>query len=232
MPEEAFNSRSDFQVSEFKRNGHLLSSRYSFDIRRVGTHVLTAVGNRIGLLSEFTRSLNYRAINVTLPNVSLASAPAKIFGTDYEIPYQRNFDGTIDLTIIADKNNAIRNVFEDIIALIQNPRTGQWSFRDDYVFDLRVDHLSRSDVTTASYFIRECYPKTITSRSLSASQNELVAFTVALSYRDFHTDFDIGGPLNPAGLDLPAPSPPPPAPPPTPPPVVPGLPTDAFSLNF
>jgi len=232
MPEAAQSSNPDFQVADFNRSGHLLTSRYSFDIRRAGGSVLTAVRNRVGLMPEFIRLLNHRAINVTLPVLSLATTPAKIFGTDYETPYQRNYDGTIDLTILADKTNSIRNVFEDIIALIQNPRTGHWGFREDYVFDLRINHLPRTDKAVASYFIRECYPKTISSTELNYAQNDLVSFRVALSYRDYHTDFDIGGALNPAGLDVPQPSPPPPAPPPTPPPVVDGLPTDAFSLEF
>ena len=192
MPESTHFSNTELHIAGLQRGGHLLTSRYSLEIPSAGIAVRRAVDNRIGAFNTFLDLLNYRATSVTLPIISLASAPAKIFGTDYETPYQRNFDGTIDLIIIADKSNAIRNVFEDIIIQIQNSRTGAWGFRDEYVFDLKLNHLPRKDYVGSSYFIRECYPKTITSLEFNAAQNELVTFRVALSYRDYHTDFDIG----------------------------------------
>ena len=186
-------SNPEFQVAALGLGGYVLSSRYDIQITNFGTALRTAISNRMDDTNTFIGLLNYRTTAISLPQIALASAPAKIFGTDYEVPYQRNFDGDISLTIIADKSNAIRNVFEDMIVGIQNTRTGHWNFRDEYAFDMRIGHLPRKDYVASSYFIRECFPKTIRSGAgLQATDNELHTFVVTLSYRDYHTDFDVG----------------------------------------
>lgn len=196
-------SNIDDFVTSMRTGGHLMNSRYSVEFTSMPPIVSNAVLRNFGGMREFASAFSKRTIQVSGPNLSLATSTQKITGVDYEHPYQRNFENDIALTIIADKQMALRNVFIDWINGIQAPFTGTWAFRDSYVTNLIIKYLDRSDKDIIGYRVREVFPKTITGIQSSADSDALTTFTLTMSFKDFSVET----PQSLAGPPLPPPPP-------------------------
>ena len=181
-------SKIDDFVSSMRSGGHLLNSRYSVEFTSMPPIISSAVLRNFGDMRQFASAFSKRTIQVSGPNLSIATSTQKITGVDYEHPYQRNFENDIALTMISDKQMALRNVFIDWINGIQAPFTGTWGFRDSYTTNLIIKYLDRSDNETLGYRIREVFPKTITGIQSSADSDALTTFTVTMSFKDFSVE--------------------------------------------
>ena len=197
-------SNIDDFVTSMRSGGHLLNSRYSVEFTSMPPIISSAVLRNFGDMRQFASAFSKRTIQVSGPNLSIATSTQKITGVDYEHPYQRNFENDIALTMISDKQMALRNVFIDWINGIQAPFTGTWGFRDSYTTNLIIKYLDRSDNETLGYRIREVFPKTITGIQSSADSDALTTFTVTMSFKDFSVET----PPNLSGPPLSAPPPP------------------------
>ena len=194
-------SKIDDFVSSMRGGGHLLNSRYSVEFTTMPPIISNAILRNFGDMREFASAFSKRTIQVSGPNLSIATSTQKITGVDYEHPYQRNFENDISITMISDKQMALRNVFIDWINGIQAPFTGTWGFRDSYTTNLIIKYLDRSDKETLGYRIREVFPKTVTGIQSSADSTALTTFTITMSFKDFSIETPqslAGPPLPPA----------------------------------
>lgn len=125
--------------------------------------------------------------SVSVPGVSIASAPVRTTGETIEAAYDRTF-GAASATFYVDADMKVRFFFDEWVNSIQNPTTRVFAYPKEYkspeieIGVLRLDN-------NPSYIITlyDAFPKSIGNLSLSGENNNIMTLDVSFDYRYYTT---------------------------------------------
>jgi hypothetical protein len=136
--------------------------------------------------------------NVNIPGISVLSAPSKIYGTSFEVPYELAYE-PMDLTCYMDKNFRLQ---KSISSLLQFNKTNfSPVFYDNYIIEdisiVMFDIDNQSIVAT--YRFKNCVLKGQYSMNLDwSAKNQVQALRLSFTYEYYtveHTDNTVTPPL-------------------------------------
>jgi len=126
-----------------------------------------------------------------LPGISIDSTPQRFWGEVRQLPYDRSF-GEISLSFYMDTQMTPKKIFDQWMALIQDPSTRALNYYSSYVQDVTIEVLEmENDTIVYEVELRECYPKSISPIQLDASSKDVMKLNVSLAYKYYVTKSDV-----------------------------------------
>lgn len=154
-------------ISEVKIRGMARNNRYLVEIP------LNGEGSQIAAL--FCES-------VSLPGLSVATTPQRIYGEQHEIPYERMFD-PVTFTFYVDSGMIIKKAFDDWMSQIINPLTRAQAYYKDYIRNITIKVYNVDDSVPYMVTLKEAYPKSIQAVQLDANGKDIMRLTVTIVYK-------------------------------------------------
>lgn len=118
-----------------------------------------------------------------LPGISFGTTPVRSYGEVREVPYEKLYEG-VNLSFYVDANMTVKSLFDDWIALIQNPITRDFNFPTTYVTDtikIIVENSQGESVYLCT--LHECYPKAVAPIQLDYSAKDVMKMNVSMTYK-------------------------------------------------
>ena len=157
---------------------------------------LFRVGGRIGA-SGIDQAMSFLVTASNLPESTLGETTAPYRGRTIKLPTSRTF-ADWQVTILSDKDMRLRNKFErwleDLNGAEDNLAEREVTLVNTTDFpDWSIDQLDRNGEAIKSYTMKYCFPKSISSITVDATEEGLSSFTVDLAYSYFITsDVNVG----------------------------------------
>lgn len=120
--------------------------------------------------------------SVQLPGMSVSTTQARTFGEFREMPYERLFDN-VNMTFYIDTVMDTKALFDNWINSIQNPASRQLAYYNDYITDMTIYVLNKSDSVQYKVKLYECYPKSIGAIQMDYSAKDVMKLQVSMNYR-------------------------------------------------
>lgn len=191
---------SDFQgtskveniVSNILDNGFLTSNRYvaEFQLPKV-------------MASEAPNMPNMmiRCMSVTIPGRNISTTGYRIYGPARQMPYEILYGGEITLNYILSRDMTERGFFEKWMNSVVSNNNYKLGYYDDYVGNLAIHVLDRSDQTAYVSLVEEVYPKSVGDLTLANDrENEFLTQEVTLTFRKYTSEYYVRQfPENPGG---------------------------------
>lgn len=132
------------------------------------------------------RSMFVRCDSVVIPGRSLSTVPYRFYGPARNMPYEPIYSGEMNLSIILSADMRERNFFENWINSIVNPFNYKFSFYDQYVTNMTIASLDKSDNPMAVFVVEEVYPKAIGDIQMGYDRdNDFLKTEVTLCFRKY-----------------------------------------------
>lgn len=128
------------------------------------------------------RTISLFCDQIQLPSLNISTVQNRTFGEFRETPYEKLFDN-INMSFYVDRDMAVKLLFDDWMAAIQDPITRKFNYYDDYTCDLVIDVQDINDSTTYQVQLYECYPKNIGAVQLDYSSKEIMKLSVVMQYK-------------------------------------------------
>ena len=132
-------------------------------------------------LNVFDGTLGLLCTKVSIPAKTLRMSEVKVNGQTLRVPMNYNWD-TITADFIDPLNGLIYNTFYDWMDGINNPVTNTGRFYDEYVRDLRLDYLSRTDEVAGYITLNEAFPISVKKADVSYDEPGYMTTSVTFSY--------------------------------------------------
>lgn len=132
-------------------------------------------GNASEIASLFCES-------VSLPGLSVATTPHRIYGEQHEVPYERMFD-PVTFTFYVDGGMVIKKAFDDWMISIINPLTRTQSYYENYIRDVKIEVYNVDDSIPYEVTLFKAYPKSVQAVQLDANGKDIMKLTVTLVYK-------------------------------------------------
>ena len=132
-------------------------------------------GNASEIASLFCES-------VSLPGLSVATTPHRIYGEQREVPYERMFD-PVTFTFYVDSGLIIKKAFDDWMAQIIDPLTRTQAYYNDYIRDVTIEVYNVDDTVPYAVTLYKAYPKSVQAVQLDANGKDIMKLTVTLVYK-------------------------------------------------
>lgn len=178
------SSYADF-VQFVKNDGLARQNRFSV------TFALPALsGPTSGIFSaagQNMRSLSLMCKSVSVPGINIVTAPYRIIGETFEVPYDRSFSGAT-LSFYMDKNMYFRQFFDDWINTIQDKETRNLGYYKEIVSpEMTIDVLDRMNNINYTIILKDVFPKTIGALELDQGSNDTMVLPVTFDYHYYET---------------------------------------------
>ena len=132
------------------------------------------------------RDVNMLAESVSMPGQNILSVPDDLrFGPQREQAQGYTY-GPISFTFLCTPGMPEKVYFEDWQDLVVNKNADQWTanYYRDYIGEIIINQLDRSDSTNYTVEIHEAYPKTVNAQEFSLGSNDAYqTITVEIAYR-------------------------------------------------
>jgi hypothetical protein len=118
-----------------------------------------------------------------LPGISFGTNQVRSYGEFREVPYEKLYEG-VNLSFYVDANMTVKLLFDEWIALIQNPVTRDFNFPQRYITDsisIIVENSQGESVYKCT--LHECYPKAVAPIQLDYSAKDVMKMNVAMTYK-------------------------------------------------
>lgn len=118
-----------------------------------------------------------------LPGVSFGTNPVRSYGEVREVPYEKLYEG-VNLSFYVDANMTVKLLFDEWMALIQNPTTRDFNFAQKYMTDtinIIVENSQGESVYMCT--LHECYPKAVAPIQLDYSAKDVMKMNVSMTYK-------------------------------------------------
>lgn len=167
------------QIRALANNGYLKANRYKLKMALPSSSTLGRkyTNEAMELINSNCNSVNLPGTDISTFEWSSKSAPIKL-------PYQRTYNPLV-LSFYVDKDNLVRQFFEDWINIIWNPETYDFNFLDEYSITLTIEVLNDKNETISTYVVDHCYPLKIDDISVSYADGELQKCTATLTYNTY-----------------------------------------------
>jgi hypothetical protein len=170
-------------INEIRTNiinsGLAYSNRYEIDIAFPKRHPSRDI------LS--LRSMLLRCDSAIIPGRSLSTTPYRFYGPARNMPYEPIYSGEMNLSIILSADMRERNFFEAWLNSIVNPVNFKFAFYDDYVTNMTITVIDKSDIPAARFIVEEVYPKSIGDIQMGYDrENDFVKMETTLCFRKYY----------------------------------------------
>lgn len=118
-----------------------------------------------------------------LPGISFGTNPVRSYGEVREVPYEKLYEG-VNLSFYVDADMMVKSLFDEWIALIQNPETRDFNYAQKYLTDtikIYVENSQGENVYLCT--LHECYPKAIAPIQLDYSAKDVMKMSVSITYK-------------------------------------------------
>lgn len=132
-------------------------------------------------LNVFDGTLGLLCTKISVPSKSLRTSEIKINGQTRRVPMNYTWD-TVTAEFIDPLNGLVYDTFYNWIDGINNPVTNTGRFYDDFVKDLRLDYLSKTDEVTGYITLNEAFPVSVTKAAVSYEESGYMTTSVTFSY--------------------------------------------------
>jgi len=166
----AANRQKDF-ISEIKTKGIARTNRFTVDLTPP-----KALGEEVKRMLLFCEKAN-------LPGINIATAQVRTYGELREMPYERLYD-PIQLTFHVDRNMTVKSIFDNWMGYIVNPSDRTMGYYSNYVTPMTIRVQDLEDKTTYLVQLYEAYPKSVSTISLDAgNNNDTMRLDVTFNYK-------------------------------------------------
>jgi len=110
-----------------------------------------------GSSNEITRGLNLMIEQTEIPGKNLTTTDIKYNGDFYRQAYAIVY-GMLPFTFRVSRDMYEKNLIDEWMNLIVNPRTHEVTYMDDYVVDVVVNQLDEQDNIVYSVVLKDCFP--------------------------------------------------------------------------
>ena len=175
------SSKIENMISNILDNGFLTTNRYvaEFQLPKALAGDYSKVPN-----------LMIRCSNVTVPGRNISTVGYRIYGPTRQMPYEILYNGEINLTYILSRDMGERGFFEKWMGVVLNNNDYKVGYYDNYVGNLAIHVLDRSDQLAYTSLVEEVFPKTIGELSLANDrENEYLTQEVTLCFRKYTSQF-------------------------------------------
>ncbi len=132
------------------------------------------------------RDVNMLAESVSMPGQNILSVPDDLrFGPQREHAQGYTY-GPISFTFLCTPGMPEKVYFEDWQNLVVNKNANQWTanYYRDYIGEIKINQLDRSDSTNYTVEIHEAYPKTVNAQEFGlGSTDAYQTISVEIAYR-------------------------------------------------
>ena len=143
---------------------------------------------RNSMQTQMQRSVGVFCNALTIPDRKIETMPVKVHGPVRNYVFEHSYE-PITLTFYADKFLRERMYFELWQKCAISNETHNVNYYDDYVSQINIFGLgsfaSRQERDDVTYMVSliDCYPTSIGAVEMASETNDIVQFTVELSYR-------------------------------------------------
>jgi hypothetical protein len=177
-------SYADF-VSTVKQDGLAKQNRFYVSISMPSKRY----GESQNMGSESIRKLHLLCKSVSLPGVSLQTATTRITGEAYELPVTKMYTGCT-MIFYMDRHFIVRQFFEDWMGSIQDPKTREISYYNDYTVKIEIFVMNRDESAGPDYKItlHEAYPKTVGQLMLDQENSQIMLLDIGFDYHNYTSE--------------------------------------------
>jgi hypothetical protein len=169
-------------VTNITNSGLAYSNRYEIDIAFPRRHPSRD--------NQALRSMLVRCDSVIIPGRSLSTTPYRFYGPARNMPYEPIYSGEMNLSIILSADMRERNFFEAWLNSIVNPVNFKFAFYDDYVTNMGITVIDKSDIPAARFIVEEVYPKSIGDIQMGYDrENDFLKMETTLCFRKYYPEY-------------------------------------------
>ena len=139
----------------------------------------------IGYTSEELNRIIIMCDSIDIPGVTIRTSSSVSYVESREIPYKTDYDA-IQATFYVDGNMLVKAFFDDWIKHIQNAKTRNFNYYDDYICPkmyILVEDLN--DNVRYEVSLNEVYPKTVGKIGMGYANNDIMTLSVTLQYKNW-----------------------------------------------
>lgn len=175
------SSKVENMVSNILDNGIIPSNRYVAEF---------ALPRSVQDQYPKMPNIMIRCSNVTIPGRNVSTVGYRIYGPARQMPYEILYGGELTLTYILSRDLGERGFFEKWMSTVVSNENYKVGYYDDFVGNLAIHVLDRSDQLAYTSLVEEVYPKTIGDLSLANDrENEYLTQEVTLAFRKYTSQF-------------------------------------------
>lgn len=132
--------------------------------------------------SQELRDLHLLCKSVTIPGVTVTTAPVRYTGEQFEAPYDRAF-GAATFTFYVDRKMIVRKFFEDWVYTIQDHQTRTLGWYKDFTAPSIVVYVcDRQSRAVYAHVLYDAHIKTVGNLQLDQSTNDVMTFDATIDY--------------------------------------------------
>jgi len=136
------------------------------------------------------QNMQFRCSSVTAPGVSVATTPYRVYGPVRQMPYEIIYGGEVSVTYILSRDMQERAFFENWLNLIIDPKNYKINFYDNYISEMKIHILDRSDAIVYTSLVEEAYPKMIGDIAMgNDKENEYITQEITFVFRKYTSNY-------------------------------------------
>lgn len=164
------NRQKDF-IGEIKTQGIARTNRFTVDFSPPKA------------VPEQTKRMLLFCEKAQLPGINFATTSSRTYGETREVVYDRMFE-PVTLTFHVDRKMTVKNIFDTWSDYIINPINRNVGWYSHYVTPMTIRIQDVEDRVTYLVQLNEAYPKTVSSISLNAEDNnDTMRLDVTFQYK-------------------------------------------------
>ncbi len=172
-------------VSALSRRRYQRANRFAVNFSRFSRAFEVALSSNGLAKRDFQDHLVHRTQTVKVPDQSAFTTDVKgPGGFDYQAPYQYSVSPDVNITVINDQFDRMRNVFVDWLRISTGIGSdGALAYRSQTSCDFSIIALGENGVPLCGYTAQDTIIKSVDGTSFDMSSDTLVNFTVSMSCR-------------------------------------------------
>ena len=138
-----------------------------------------------------TGSIDFLCHTAEFPGMTLATTEDRLYGVEIAKPYATTFEAvTLTFYVTNDFNTKI--FFEDWMRYIQEPKSKNMRYYDDFVGSVEIYHYNEHievpapGMHTYKTILTEAWPITMQEHELNWESGEIMEIQIQISYRDWN----------------------------------------------
>jgi len=146
-----------------------------------------------------------RCESIQLPGKATRSvAEENIYGPQYEVPQGITYSNQISASFLLDRNMHVKRYFDGWMERIQDTRTLDMNFYENYVRDMVIRQLNEQDVPVYACLVSEVYPSSVEAVALSnTTRSDVSRLDVTFAFRLWRESVkDLDNGFDPRPLNL------------------------------
>jgi len=140
------------------------------------------------LFSQFgerTRDVLLLCDQVQLPGTNFNTADMRTYGETRKAPYERLYDD-INMSFYVDSGLSVKKFFDDWQNLIQDPRTRNFNYYDDYTCDIVIEVQDLKNKSRYGIKLFEAFPKSIGAIQMDYAGKDVMKLSVNFAYKYYY----------------------------------------------